>query len=111
MLIVRERERYKKRWRDRYTHRETDIRTYENLKCQNRCDKSSFKSRRSLPPLDHIIVLIRIDLSGKSFHKNGIKFSQRIGLEFSQGARANLGILGEIWEFRTEVMKWLKEGS
>ena len=67
--------------------------------------------RHSPPPLDHIIVLIRTDLSRKSFHRNGIEFSQETGLEFSQGARANLGILGEIWEFRTEVTKWLKEGS
>ena len=97
--------------RNRYTHREIDIHTYENLRCRNRCGKLSFKSRRSPPSPDHIVVLIRTDLLGKLFHKNGIEFSQGTGLEFSQGARANLGILGEICELRTEVTKWLKEGS
>ena len=48
--------------RNRFTHREIDIHTYENLRCQNRCGKLSFKSRRSPPPPDHIIVLIRTDL-------------------------------------------------
>ena len=97
--------------RNRFTHRETDIHTYENLRCQNRCGKLSFKLRRSPPPPDRIVVLIRTDLSGKSFHWNRIEFSQGTGLEFSQGVRGNLGILGETWEFRTEVTKWLKEGS